>query len=606
VAMTGTEFARIKGSYSTAFIGTYEVANQNINNNSTTFKLRAYFYYGGGTQVTSSYSTFKIDGTTVKTGSYSYNPGYHLLGTKSITITHNNDGTFPGKSIKIYADSWHMSGTKTGNITAPKINRLATMISGQDFNDENNPTIQFSNSANYQVVPFLKFYLNNTLIYTITRNKALYTSPYTWELTVNERTAIRTALSESNTCVVEEGLSTYNGDTLLGNNSLNRVFTIINANPTFNNFTYADTNSTTIALTGNNQKIIKNYSNVEAKVVRANQAQAIKNTTMSNYKFVCGDNFVTFIYNTTPDYTSGTINKVTAPIFNVYAVDKRGNTKLVSKTANTFIEYTEIEKGTATTERNNGTSEQTILNFTGKISKVNFGSVTNSIKVAKYRYKTTNSTIWSNYTTITSHVTTDANGNFSFNRAIAGDTSLGFNAGNSYHIEIVVNDELSSITYSTTLGSALPNIALHKDGVSIMAPYDPNVGGKFQVDGEDVMSKINYVALINSSDLLFDTTKRITITPTSGASYSIYGNCYYYKIGTKVHIHIGISNLTANSNTQIFTMPTGYRPDSYIVGIGIGNTLAQKSALQIGDNGAVTIRTEGQYALIDFEYNAVQ
>jgi hypothetical protein len=53
-------------------------------------------------------------------------------------------------------------------------------------------------------------------------------------------------------------------------------------------------------------------------------------------------------------------------------------------------------------------------------------------------------------------------------------------------------------------------------------------------------------------------------------------------------------------------MPTGYRPDSYIVGIGIGNTLAQKSALQIGDNGAVTIRTEGQYALIDFEYNAVQ
>jgi hypothetical protein len=111
---------------------------------------------------------------------------------------------------------------------------------------------------------------------------------------------------------------------------------------------------------------------------------------------------------------------------------------------------------------------------------------------------------------------------------------------------------------------------------------------------------------MNTASLIFDTTKRITITPTSGSAYSSFGNCYYYKKGTRVHIHIGIQGLTANSNTQISTLPAGYRPDSYIAGLGIGNTLAQKSAIQIETDGKVIVRTEGQYALIDFEYDAVQ
>ena len=44
--MNGTEFARISGSYSTAFIGTYQVLNQSTTNNNTTFRLYGYFYYG--------------------------------------------------------------------------------------------------------------------------------------------------------------------------------------------------------------------------------------------------------------------------------------------------------------------------------------------------------------------------------------------------------------------------------------------------------------------------------------------------------------------------------------------------------------------------------
>ena len=46
-----------------------------------------------------------------------------------------------------------------------------------------------------------------------------------------------------------------------------------NCRPIFNDFTYADTNATTVALTGNNQKVVKGYSNVTATVSVANKAE---------------------------------------------------------------------------------------------------------------------------------------------------------------------------------------------------------------------------------------------------------------------------------------------------------------------------------------------
>ena len=54
--MNGTEFARIGGSYNTAYICTYQVIEQNVNGNYTVFRLYGYFYYGGGTQVSSATS----------------------------------------------------------------------------------------------------------------------------------------------------------------------------------------------------------------------------------------------------------------------------------------------------------------------------------------------------------------------------------------------------------------------------------------------------------------------------------------------------------------------------------------------------------------------
>lgn len=599
MAMTGTEFARVSGSYSTAYIGTYQVKSQNINNNTTTFTLRGYFYYGGGSSVSSSNSTFKLDGTTIKTGSYSYSNGYHLLGTKQITVTHNNDGTFPGRSVKIIGDSYHIDGSKSGNITAPKINRLAIVTSGMDFNDEENPTISFTNPANYQVAPYMNFWLNDVRVVALERPKGDYTSPYTFELTNEERTQIRNALSNTNSCVVTEGVETYNGNTNLGYNAVKKTFVIVNSAPTFNYFEFEDINTTTTALTGNNQKIIKNYSNVKVTIPEQHKAIANKGATMLKYMFTCENNQVDIPYSDSTN-VSGTINNVQSGVFTVFAVDSRSRNSNVQALALTTIDYTELIKGDISVVRQTGTSEETTLTLSGQINLVNFGSVTNSIKVAKYRYKQSDSSTWSNYNNI--NISTDSSGNFSYNGLIAGDTLLGFDESNSYNIEVVISDELSTITYTANLGSAIPNIALHKDGVSIMGKYDTNEGGLLQVAGKDISK--NYK--INDNTLFFDTTIKNTITPTTGSNYSAYGDCYYYKIGTKVHVHIGIEGITANSNIQITTLPAGYRPDSFVGGLGVGGNMAQTSTILINTDGSLSIRSTGTYALIDFEFDATQ
>ena len=189
--MNGTEFARISGNYSTAFIGTYERTGQSTSGNYTTFKLRAYFYYGGGDSVGSDNSSFSMDGTTVKTGSYRYYPGYTLLGEKDITVYHNNDGSWPGRSVSISANSYHMSGNTSGNLSAPNIPRKAELTNTYDFNDDENPIFYFSNPGNF----YLRFALEwNNQTESIVRDiESAPSSPYTLVLTDAERDRLRKA-----------------------------------------------------------------------------------------------------------------------------------------------------------------------------------------------------------------------------------------------------------------------------------------------------------------------------------------------------------------------------------------------------------------------------
>lgn len=110
----------------------------------------------------------------------------------------------------------------------------------------------------------------------------------------------------------------------------------------------------------------------------------------------------------------------------------------------------------------------------------------------------------------------------------------------------------------------------------------------------------------NDASILFDTSKRIAFTPRSGQSYANYGGCYYYKVNSMVYVSVGISGLSANTNTTIYTLPAGYRPSHFIASLGVGNSLAQYSFVQVSSDGNIVVRTQGSFALVSICFDAVQ
>lgn len=481
--MNGTEFARVGGSYNTAFIGTYQVLSQSTSGNYTTFRLYGYFYYGGGTQVSSQTSGgFYLDGTYIYGASYTFGPGYHLLGTKDITVGHNNDGSYPGRYVGISAQSWHMSGSSGGNIYAGNITRQAYVTGATDFNDEGNPRITFTNPAGFRINARLEF--GGTVI---RRDNISNTGSYTFDLTTAERDLLRSKCPNSNTLTVREVIATCTSGTTESFWSWqDKTMTIVNANPTFSNFEFEDVNPITLSLTGNNQNIIQGYSNVKVTIPTNYIATANKQATMSKYSFTCSDVQRDIAYSDS-ESTNNTIEGVKSGVFNVYAIDSRNNSTLVTKNANQTIAYNQLVKGNISIARQNGVAEETTLTISGTVDLVDFGQVINSIQESKYRYKTTDSSTWSNYKNIT--VSVDNEGNISFSNLIQGDTSDGFDIGNSYNIEFLISDELSTIVFTANLGSGIPNIALHKDGVGIMGKYDTNEGGLLQIAGKKIYTE---------------------------------------------------------------------------------------------------------------------
>lgn len=476
--MNGTEFARISGKYSTAFIGTYERTGQNIVGNYSTFTIRVYGYYGGGTKTSSSYGTIWISGTQYSIGGYTLYPGYKLLASKDITVYHNNDGSFPYTTVAFAINSYHANGETSGAISAPTIPRRANVTGYNDFNDEQNPTITYNNPGGFRINARLEFAGTS-----IKRDNISNTGSYTFNLTDTERKLLRQKCTGSSMTVRGVIATCIGGTTENYWSYWDRTMTIVNGNPTFDNFNFADSNTKTVALTGNNTSIVKGYSNVKVTIPTSMKATAKKEASLSKYRVSIGTAIPVDITYSSDKDVNGTVNNADSSTINVYAIDSRNNSKLVSKQATNFISYSNIEKGNIDVVRTNGVSEDVTLKINGTFNKVNFGKITNSIKLAQYRYRIKGTDTWSSYNNLT---LTIKDNNFSYNGLIKGDTkTLGFDVEHSYEVEVLVKDELSETTFTDTFGSGTPNIALSKNGVGIMGKYNESVGGDLQIRGKN-------------------------------------------------------------------------------------------------------------------------
>ena len=274
--------------------------------------------------------------------------------------------------------------------------------------------------------------------------------------------------------------TTQNGKTYT--HSRDFTFNVTNSNPTFNNFTYVDSNSSTVKLTGNNQYLIKKHSSVKATISTANKATAKNSATMKTYRLSVGTKTKDASYNSSANVSIELTNIDNNTII-VYAIDSRNNSTSKSIAAAKYITYEDINiKNITLTRSDGGVGQKVTLKYNGYIWNSSFGTTNNAIKSIKYQYKKTNSSTWIDGKTA---LTPALSGNsYSQTIEIQGDLAgEGFARENSYNFRIIVSDKLSSYTKEVTMASGIPLFAYARKGMAILGPYDEAIDAALQVNG---------------------------------------------------------------------------------------------------------------------------
>ena len=375
--------------------------------------------------------------------------------------------------------------------------------------------------------------------------------------------------------------------------------------PTFSNFTYADTNSITTALTGDNQILINNYSNVTATISVANKAIANNSATMKNYVLSIGGQSAQANYSDDSDVTLP-ISNITNNSIKVTANDSRGLGTSVTKTA-TIKNYVKPATTNLTATRgNNGVGEEVTISFEGTWWNDSFGLQANAIQNIAYYFKKPNDQTWiTGTTTIT--FTTNQN-TFSGSLVVEGDTEThGFDVTSSYLIKIVITDKLDySEEYQTTIGSGTPAIAIYKDNVAIGQQYDTSEGSKLQVNGHvDVKSY-----KINGNPVLQQRTDGRTILLGNNGTMSFRpnGSSNGATLDTSGNMNI-VGNISAGGNASITGSTTtnglkvlGQASDKKfwtrnIVGSNTDGTSIDNLYLQYGANKPIYVGNDATYSI---------
>jgi len=386
---------------------------------------------------------------------------------------------------------------------------------------------------------------------------------YVWDTAFNNYLYnVMTALKTNWGAIVQK---TYYGSNLIGQTYANFTANITDANPTFTDFTYIDTNVKTIALTDSDLKIIKGYSNIKATVSVLNKASAIKGATMIGGKY-------TFKNGTKPQIDANysdtlpvdiTMDGVNNSTLEIYATDSRQNSTkaaILVSTAN-FLEYNPINILLGTVARGiAGTGTAVTLTFNGTIWNKTFGTVMNSIKTCSYKYKQTTDIEWITGTSVLTPVL--SGDTYSCSASIKGDLeAAGFDTAYSYDIQILISDQLTDnflVPYNITLQSATPQLAFGiGEGVCAGGFYDVAEGGALQVKGKQVATRKG-CAVYNGFITTEFTTTYATYTDVYGASCSIttYGESLKIAVALPFAVNTRTATIAVRVNNVDYAVIT--------------------------------------------------
>ena len=310
-------------------------------------------------------------------------------------------------------------------------------------------------------------------------------------LTASERTTLLNAMASVKSFTATIELVTKSGSTQIGSAST-CTCTIrtsqANSGPSLSGFTFADSYSTTTAITDNNQVLIQDYSRL---TVTPGTAAARNGASIVSYSAVCSG--VTKSNTTGETLSLGTIGTSGTRDITLTVTDSRGYTASVTQSV-TVVPYSKPRVSSVSLRRTNDIETEMQLVFNGSISPITVdGTQKNSLLYARYRYKLTSASSYNSYTSILGSVTATGS-SFSFSNL----ELCNLDSESSYDFHLQIRDQLNSLTSLDlyfVVSQGTPLVALRKKMVGINTPSPEaalHVVGDTRIEGTLIPNNIDY------------------------------------------------------------------------------------------------------------------
>ena len=430
-------------------VDNYSLVDLKIESYEVDYSSRAYAYN------CSSY----LQGAYQNQGTYYF--GTKTVQTKQIKVDHNQEGNANVNiSSSFNGGAW---GSASGNKTVdlPQIPRGSKITNTQKSFDLGTNLV-ILNITKYVDTYYdvLNISMNNTTLRTVNG----VNDKYVFNPTDDELNTIYNSVPNNNSQTITFTLTTYsNSDktTQIGVASVyNITGNIVDANPTLTGFNYEDTNPLTLNLSGDSNKIINGYSTLKISnlVCNANKGATLKLVQINNMQYPYDNNFSVSI----PNWSGNVIT--------MYVFDSRNNsTKIEVPIGINYVDYKEKVIINKSCTRYANVNEESNLSFSGEWFNSSFGAYNNQLS-ATYKYRQKGGNEWIQGTT-NINITVDGN-TYSYSGYIKGDTNNGFATENSYEIEIIVTDSLSSKSDTTILIAGEPAMDIYHSNISIGGYYN--------------------------------------------------------------------------------------------------------------------------------------
>ena len=437
----------------------------------------------------------------------------------TINVTHKDDGTLSGYAYAVFTKGSTTTSWACNSGSVATDNTALTTIARAS-----QPTISPSTTFNIGDTITINTNRKST---AFTHTVTLYFGNYSYEIATEVTDSVQfdtstianemyqqipnASVGEGNVTVV-----TYNGSTQIGSKNVIFNAKVTNSNPTFSQ-EYLDINTAITNITGNNQWIVRNKSNLEIVVTNAS---AKNYATLSSAKAVInGVEYTGTFRGTNSTIDVGTLNLSSNVTAEVSVIDSRG----ITTTQNLNITILDWVQPSAiiNVERENNYYSETNINVNAEYSSLNN---VNTISI-KVREKKTGTSTWSSYTDLQDEVT----------------TQLTLDNDYAWDIQVVVQDKLATTTYNIWLDRGIPIVYFDRIKRSVGINCFPAETGSLEV-GEKTIADIIYpvgsiylsVNNTNPSTLFGGTWVQIedTFLMASGSTYTAGSTG-----GSATHVH---------------------------------------------------------------------